>query len=319
MFLLEKIGIIGAGCYGTAIAQCFSRRAKEILLISRSKTVASAINELHMNPQAFPEITLAPNIICSDVFFRIQDCNVIFFALPVAAVLAVCKQIKEYEIKAPLILCSKGFDVENCQLQSDLVEEILDNSYAILSGPSFAHEIARWLSAGVNIASKNAELSRHISESLSSATFKIEVVDDYIGLQVAGALKNVLAIGCGVFSGLKLGGSAITKLIVDGLHEMADFAVAMGGKKETFFELGGIGDTILTCNSRQSRNVLFGEHLASGGHPDNWTGALAEGVFTAKAIPLFMQKYNLSLKIFPEIYRMIYERRNLSETISKTI
>ncbi|MDR2646472.1 MAG: NAD(P)H-dependent glycerol-3-phosphate dehydrogenase [Holosporaceae bacterium] len=317
MISLEKIGIVGAGCYGTAIAQCFSRKAKEILLVSDSKTTASSINKLHMNLSALPGIPLNSNISCTDIFSEIQSCSIVFFALPVSSVLLVCKQIREYEIKAPLVLCSKGFDVENGRLQSDTVEEILGNSYAVLSGPSFAHEIARGLPAGVNIAGKNMKLSRHIAECLSIPTFKIEAIDDYIGLQVAGALKNVLAIGCGVLSGLKFGNSAISKLIVDGLREMAELSNVLGGKKETVFELGGIGDVILTCTSQQSRNVLFGEHLATGGHLKNWTGALAEGISSAKAIPIFERNYNISMKIFSEIYKAIHESKNLCEVISQ--
>jgi glycerol-3-phosphate dehydrogenase (NAD(P)+) len=316
---LKKVGIVGAGCYGTAIAQCFSKKANEILLVSNLKAIASPINKLSMNLGALPGVSLSSNIVCTDIFPQIRGCYVIFLALPVSAVSAVCRQIKEHEIKAPVVLCSKGFDVENGRLQSDLFEEILDNDYAIFSGPSFAHEIARGLPAGVNVASKNTELSKCISESLSSPMFKIEVIDDYIGLQVAGALKNVLAIGCGIFSGLKLGNSAIAKLIVDGLREMSELAVALGGKLETFSALGGVGDTILTCTSRQSRNVLFGEHLAAGGCLDDWNGALAEGAFTSKAIPLFERSHNLSMKIFSGIYWIIHKKKNLSEAITEIL
>jgi glycerol-3-phosphate dehydrogenase (NAD(P)+) len=319
MTLLEKIGIIGAGCYGTAIAQCFSKKVEEVLLISNSKVIASSINELNMNSSALPGISLNQNISCTDVFARIHECCIVFLALPMSAVLSVCKQIKEYGIRVPVVLCSKGFDVENGRLQSDLFEEILSNDYAIFSGPSFAHEIASGLPAGVNVASPNMELSRCISESLSSATFKIEVIDDHIGLQVAGALKNVLAIGCGIFSGLKLGNSAIARLIVNGLGEMAELAVARGGKQETLSTLGGIGDTILTCTSRQSRNVLFGEHLAAGGHVSNWNGALAEGVLTAKAIPLFKRNYKCAMKIFAEIHQTIHEGKSVPEAVAQII
>ncbi|MDR0753713.1 MAG: NAD(P)H-dependent glycerol-3-phosphate dehydrogenase [Holosporaceae bacterium] len=319
MISLEKIGIVGAGCYGTAIAQCFSQNAKKILLISNSKTTASSINNLHMNLRAFPGILLSPNIECTDVFSEIQNCGVVFFALPMSKVLSVCRQIKKYGIKTPLVLCSKGFDAENGRLQSDAVEEILDNNFAVLSGPSFAHEIVQGLPAGVNIAGKDMKLSRCIAECLSTPMFKIEAIDDYIGLQVVGALKNVLAIGCGILSGLKFGGSAISRLIVDGLREMAELSNALGGKKETIFELGGIGDVILTCTSRQSRNVLFGEYLATGGNLKNWTGELAEGVSSAKAIPLFERSHNISMVIFSEIYQAIYKNKNLCEVISRII
>jgi glycerol-3-phosphate dehydrogenase (NAD(P)+) len=319
MFSFNKVGVIGAGSYGTALAQCFSKRAKEVLLVSDTKVITSNINTLHMNLKALCGASLNMNISCTDDFSEIRDGDIIFIAVPVSAVLLVCQQIKESRIRAPIVLCSKGFDIENARLQSDLFEEILDNDYAVLSGPSFASEIAQGLPAEVNIASKNHELSNRIAESLSSEMFKMEVIDDYIGLQVAGALKNVLAIGCGILSGLKLGNSAIAKLIVNGLQEMADLAVPLGGKKETFLRLGGIGDTVLTCTSRQSRNILFGEHLAAGGGVDNWHGPLAEGVFAAKVIPPLEKKHGVNLKIFSEIYRAIHEKKCIFEMVQEII
>ncbi|MDR2158219.1 MAG: NAD(P)-dependent glycerol-3-phosphate dehydrogenase [Holosporaceae bacterium] len=319
MFSFNKIGIIGAGSYGTAIAQCFSKKAEEVLLVSDVKVIAANINKLHMNLKALCGASLSVNVACTNNFSEVNDSDIIFIAVPMAAVSLVCRQIKESRIKTPIVLCSKGFDIENARLQSDLFEEILDNDYAVLSGPSFASEIAQGLPAEVNIASKNNELSNRVALSLSSEMFKMEVIDDYIGLQVAGALKNVLAIGCGILSGLKLGNSAIAKLIVNGLHEMAQLAVSLGGKKETFSKLGGIGDTVLTCTSRQSRNILFGEHLAGGGSIDNWNGPLAEGVFAAKIIPIFEQKYDISLKILSEIHRVVYQKKCIFEMISEII
>jgi glycerol-3-phosphate dehydrogenase (NAD(P)+) len=149
--------------------------------------------------------------------------------------------------------------------------------------------------------------------------FKIEPLDDYIGLQVAGALKNVLAIGCGIFSGLKFGNSAIAKLMVNGLREIAELSVALGGQKDTVYELGGIGDAILTCTSRQSRNIVFGEYLATGGTLDNWSGSLAEGISAAATIPLLEQNNNVRLPIFSQIHKIIHGRKNIFEAAREII
>ncbi|MDR0632502.1 MAG: NAD(P)H-dependent glycerol-3-phosphate dehydrogenase [Holosporaceae bacterium] len=315
MTFLKKIGIVGAGNYGTAIAQCFSEKAEEVFLISEEETTSTDINQSHANPQYLPGIRLNDNISCSSTFSQIQNCDIIFLAVPTSVVLSICRQIKDFGISVPIVLCSKGFDVENGRLQSDLFEEILNNDYAIFSGPSFANEIAQGLPAGVNIAGKNFELSRNISKSLSTTTFKIEAINDYIGLQVAGALKNVLAIGCGILSGLKLGDNATAQLITNGIKEMAELAAALGGEEKTFFELGGVGDVILTCSSKRSRNILFGEHLAAGGNLENWKGALAEGAFAVEAIPLFREKYDLILKIFSRIHQIIHGKKPASEII----
>jgi glycerol-3-phosphate dehydrogenase (NAD(P)+) len=231
----------------------------------------------------------------------------------------VFQQIKQQEVTVPIVLCSKGFCIENGSLQSTVLEEILDNDYAIFSGPSFAHEIAKGLPAGVNIASKNHKLSAKIAEDLSSRMFSIEPIEDYIGLQVAGALKNVLAIGCGIFLGLNFGNSAIAKLMVDGLREISELAVALGGQQNTIYNLGGIGDTILTCTSRQSRNILFGEHLAVGGTLGNWKGPLAEGVSAASVIPMLEQNNNIKLRIFSQIHKIIHEKKNVLKAIIQIV
>ncbi|MDR1333777.1 MAG: NAD(P)H-dependent glycerol-3-phosphate dehydrogenase, partial [Holosporaceae bacterium] len=311
MISFEKVGVIGAGSYGTAIAQCFSRKAKEVLLVSDNEDVSVLINELHMNPNFIPGVLLSENISCTCSFSQIKNSDIIFVAVPVSAIVSVFQQIKQRGITVPIVLCSKGFCIENGSLQSTVFEEILDNEYAIFSGPSFAHEISRGLPAGVNIAGKNYELSVRVAECLASKMFHIEPINDHIGLQVAGALKNVLAIGCGIFLKLNFGNSAVAKLMVDGLREMSELAVALGGQQSTIYGLGGIGDAILTCTSRQSRNILFGEHLASGGTIDNWCGPLAEGVFAASVIPMLEQNHDINLKIFSQIHKIIHEKKNV--------
>jgi len=316
MKLFRKIGIIGAGCYGTAIAQCFSLKAERVILISDSATTATSINKLHMNIKSLPGVGLSSNLECTTDFSVIRGCDIIFIVVPVMAVESVCRQLQDYKIDKPIVLCSKGFDVQNGQLQSSLAKSILPNDIAVFSGPSFAKEIAQGLPAGVNIASENFELAECIAKSLSSEVFSIVPIEDFAGLQIAGAMKNILAVGCGILSGLNMGNSAIAQLIVKGLHEMTEIAAAFGGKKETFFELGGIGDIILTCTSKQSRNVLFGEYLAQGGKLKNWNGSLVEGAFAAQIIPIFAQKLGVAIPIFSEIYKVIYEDKCAQDMIS---
>ncbi|MDR1551231.1 MAG: NAD(P)H-dependent glycerol-3-phosphate dehydrogenase [Holosporaceae bacterium] len=306
MVLFEKVGIVGSGNYGTAIAQCFSRKAHEVLLLSDANETVQLINELHINPKSLPGVLLNSNVRCTGAFEQLSDCEVIFLAVPAASVASVCRQIINSRISVPIVLCSKGFDGENGRLLSELVEEILTNDYAIFSGPSFASEIAPGLPAGVNIASKNSELALRISSSLSSEMFKIKMLDDHIGLQVAGALKNVLAIGCGIFYGLKLGNSAVAQLITEGLREISALSVALGGNRETILELGGVGDVVLTCTSRQSRNVLFGENLAGAVSEHGRTDRLAEGSFSAKSIPALSRRTNMPIQLFSAIYRIIH-------------
>ena len=304
----KKIGFIGAGCYGTAIAQSMSVRAEKIMLITDSQTINDDINSRHVS-SVLGNAKLSENISCAiNDYSAIKDCEVLFITVPVGAVVTVCNLIKENAIKSPVILCSKGVDTENARLISEVVEEIIDNDLFVFSGPSFAIEVVQGLPFGVNLAGKDTQLACKIAEKLSSEACTVKPITDYIGLQIAGAFKNILAIGCGMKRGLHLGNNAIAKFIVDGVAEMVQLATKMGGQKDTFSELGGIGDIILTCTSEQSRNERFGEHLAAGGTLSNWEGPLAEGAFAAKGIPVFANKYDVQFNVFDEIYKAIYRK-----------
>jgi glycerol-3-phosphate dehydrogenase (NAD(P)+) len=303
----DKIGIIGAGSYGTSIAQRVSCISSSVLLVSDMKDIADSINIDHVNRPMLDGVRLSDNISCSTSILTVKDCDIIFVAVPAGGLDVVCHQVEENKLEQPLLLCSKGVDGENARLLSDLAASILTNELMIFSGPSFAYEMASGSPVGINVAGKNHRRSIEIAKNLSHDSFEIKAIGDYIGLQIAGAFKNILAIGCGILSALDGGGNVVAKFIVKGVQEMIDLAIAMGGQKDTFLEFGGIGDTLLTCTSSKSRNVLLGNHLAAGGSLDNWQGSLAEGVLAAKAIPLFQKKYAAELKLFRKIYGILYE------------
>ena len=307
---MDEIGIIGAGSYGTAIAQCFSSNLKKIIMISDLIEVSDSINRQHVNSRFCPYVMLNQNIECFVNINSLKKSELIFLAVPSEAIKEVCEEIVDKGLKAPLIICSKGVDIEKGRLLSQLVQEICkDNKVAVLSGPSFANEISKGMKAAVNIASDDKKLATKIAKSLSSVSFKLETVGDPIGLQIAGAFKNMLAVGCGIYRGLGYGESTVSMIMVDAIKEMSNLAVKMGGKRETFLEYGGIGDIILTCNSMQSRNVLFGKYIASGGMTKNWQGPLAEGARSVKAIPLFEKSYEIELSIFHDIFERVYPKK----------
>lgn len=315
----NKIGIIGAGSYGTALAQCFFEKAKCIQLISSSEEVAYEINNNHVNPRSLPGVNLERNVCCSTNFASAATANLLFVVVPTTAIEKTAKNIKQHKIEVPIIMCSKGMDIERGRLLSDSVFEILQNEIVFLSGPSFASEIGQHLPAGVNISGKNQNLLDAISQKLSSDTFKLHAISDFIGLQIAGAFKNVLAIGCGILLGASKGNSAISYLIVQGIKDIEKIIEAFGGKKETLVELCGLGDVILTSTSTKSRNVLFGIHLAKGGNLKNWHSVLVEGAIAAKIIPMLSIKYSIKLNVFNEIYKIIYDHQPLEDTIKNFI
>lgn len=304
-FVYKKIAFVGAGCYGTAIAQSFSKNVGQICLISDSQEIIDSINQDHVS-KVLGNAPLNSNISCSGDYSSIKDAELIFITVPVNAVSTVCKQIKQNGINAPVVLCSKGVDVENSRLISEMVEEVLPNDLLVFSGPSFANEVVRGLPFGVNISGKNLDLAGEVAKNFSSDVCRIEAIDDYIGIQVCGAFKNILAIGCGMKRGAALGNNAVVLFLVQGMKEIGELIVAMGGNIDTLMALGGLGDIVLTCTGEQSRNGRFGEFLAKGGTLKGWEGALAEGVFAAKAIPGFSRKYGVKFEVFNEVYEAIY-------------
>jgi glycerol-3-phosphate dehydrogenase (NAD(P)+) len=316
MSIFNRIGIVGAGSYGTAIGQCFSKRVEDVLLISNLKVSLDELNQLLQKVTSIPECRLNANIDCTNDFSRACGCDVIFIATPASAVVDVCHEIRRYEVDTPVIICSKGFDAENGRLLGAIIEEMLENPFLVFSGPSFAGEIAGGLPAAVNIAGKDRRLSQNVAASLSSKFFRIKPIDDYIGLQVAGAMKNALAVGCGILSGLNLGESAVAQFIVDGFHEMMELAVALGGRRESFFELGGLGDVVLTCTSCRSRNITLGKHLAADGNLKDCADCLAEGAFTIKAIPIIEEKNRLKLPLFSALYSIVYGSMDLQKFVA---
>lgn len=304
---LKKIAVMGGGCYGTALAQCFSNVSEVVKIVEKNPKITESINEQNENRISLPNIKLNSNISCTDN--DVLDAELILIAVPVNFIKEVCTQIKNWGITAPIISCSKGFDLQKNQLISDLLEENLNNEIFALSGPSFAAEIAKGFPAKVNLAGKNFDLCQKIADTLSSENFRVEPIRDYIGLQIAGGLKNVLAIGCGILYQKNLGQSAISRFIVQGIQEMISLAEAMGGDVSTFTKIGALGDVILTCTSLQSRNMSFGKFLAEGGKLENWNGALAEGVFASQFLP------KIPLKTFQKIRDVIYGKIGVEEFI----
>lgn len=309
----RKIAIVGAGCYGTAIAQCLSKKVNDVILLSDTADICDSINKKHAHPM-LDNAVLRENISCTLDYHDILDAELIFIAVPVSAVCSVCSIIKKNHISVPVVLCSKGIDLEKSQLLSFSVKEIISNDIVIFSGPSFAIEIVLDKTAGVNVSGENLKLCKEIAKNLTSNTFTITAIKDYIGLQVAGSFKNILAVGCGIMDEMQCGKSAISKLIVAGINEMIELTRELGGKKATFLELGAIGDIILTCTSDKSRNVMFGRHVAyDSNNIENWKGSLAEGAFSAKVIPIFEEKYEVPLPVFHWIHDCVY-KKNIKKT-----
>lgn len=313
----NNIGMIGAGCYGTALAQCFAHSMpNKLLLVSDIPAIANEINEEHTHEKALPGVRLDHKISATSNIGELADCDIIFIAVPVEALPIVCDDIFRHKFPQPLVLCSKGLDPNSGNLLSNMFGQYLKNQIVILSGASFAREIAQGLPACVNVASSDYKLACDIAQELSAGCLHIKALKDPIGMQISGAFKNVLAIGCGVLIGAKCGASTIAYFIVQGLKEMISLSKAFGGTEEVFWESCGIGDILLTCTGSQSRNISFGKHLVIGGRRSNWYGELVEGIATAKWVKPLEEKFGLQLPLFHSIYRVVHEDASIQDIVN---
>ena len=321
---MKGICIIGAGTYGCALAQVFSNKY-DVYLVSRNPATAKSVNECHVHPSCLCGISLSRKIKCLSDYEEINRFNTILICTPVSAIRSVCQTLKTANLSEnkKIILCSKGVEIGTGLFTSEIAKEILDNEIFVLSGPSFAHEIASNLPSCVSLAGKNLNVTKELSQELSTEKFLITPNDDLLGTQVCGAFKNVLAVMCGVVYGLSLGESAVSFLISKSLTEIRKMIDAVGGKSSTILEVCGIGDIILTCTNEASRNVSFGKFIArrwttsadnSEGAIEAWTGDLAEGALTAKTIPEFVRK-GVDLPIFMNAYNIIYNRANPNQLL----
>ena len=299
--------IIGAGAYGTALAQVFSKNLS-IDLICRNIDVMHSINEYHINPKCFPELQLRQNIKCSQNYENCNNADIICIVTPVSAIRCVCNELIKNKIneRIPIILCSKGIELETGYFPTDIAYSTgLKNNLFVLFGPSFAHEIIRDTYAGVSLSGKNENILYELGSSISTNTFEVVCNKDIIGTQICGAMKNVLAIACGKIIGSGGGQSTLALTITKALKEISNLITCAGGSKETAYDLCGIGDMILTCTNTNSRNVKFGMFLATGGSLASWGGELVEGAFTARTIPTLEQKF-CEMPLLKSVYNEIY-------------
>ncbi len=260
---MEKIGVIGGGAWGTALAQMAASNGEGVLLWAREGEFVRAINDQCANPLFLPNVSLSRKIRATSRLDDLADCDAI---LVVAPAQHVRETLGSASIGfAPLILCAKGIEAGTKKLMSEVAAEVYPGApIAVLSGPTFAHEVAAGLPAAVTLACEDAELGQSIAERLARPHFRPYLSDDVVGAEIGGAVKNVLAIACGVVEGKRLGQNARAALISRGFAEMTRFGLARGARAETLAGLSGLGDLVLTCSSTSSRNFSLGKGLGEG-------------------------------------------------------
>lgn len=292
----SPIGVIGAGAWGTALAQVWARHGTRVILWARQAEEAQRINSAHV-ARHLPEVTLDAAITATSDMADLAPCTTVVYALP-AQVLRPHLTAYPPLPHQVLVIAAKGIERESGKLLSAVVHEVApDTRVAILSGPNFAREVAVGLPAASTIACADQAVLQALQAQLSTRNFRLYPSFDLIGAQCGGALKNVIAIACGIVDGLKLGDNARAALITRGLAEVARLTTALGGTRETLMGLCGMGDLILSCTSAQSRNYRFGLALADGAPHDLTTTTTVEGVPTAQAAVEMVGVHHLEMPI----------------------
>lgn len=316
----NTVSVIGAGAWGTAIAQTIAAQGRTVTLWARHAEIADTINTKHMNEKYLNGITLSPMISVTNDLGEALKSKYIFMVTPAQSMRFVLANMAPHIRKDhALILCSKGIEMETCLMMSEVVHFTLpETSVAIMSGPNFAHDIARGKPAATTLACSDLTLGESIQQTVASPHFRPYLSDDIIGTQISGALKNVIAIACGICRGLDMGESARASLVTRGLAEITRLGVAMGAKTETFMGLSGVGDMMLTCSSEQSRNFSLGYALGQRQSLKdvlNTRETVTEGVHTAKSAVKLAKKHCVDLPICTAIHKFLNEGHTLDEAL----
>jgi glycerol-3-phosphate dehydrogenase (NAD(P)+) len=315
------LAVIGGGAWGTALAIVACRAGAIPVLWARDPDVASSINERHENPIFLPDVGLDPEITATtDLDAAMVGAEAALLAVPAQFLRAVIERLGPYlRPGIPILQCAKGIETGSLKTMSEVAREIIPSTpSAVLSGPTFAAEVARDLPTAVTIASRDASLGRSFMVALGSGRFRPYLSDDPIGAEIGGAVKNVLAIACGVVCGRGLGDNARAALITRGLAEMVRLGLAKGARAETFRGLSGLGDLVLTCNAAQSRNYALGLALGRGESPSSvlqGRRSVVEGVATSAAVTRLAARLTIEMPISTMVDALLHRDASIDVVI----
>ena len=321
---MDKIGIIGAGAWGTALAATARRAGRAVVLWAHEPEVAAAIAATGRNDSYLPGIALDPGIETTTDLARATDADAVLLVTPAQHLGAVCAAAAaHWRAGVPAVICAKGIEQGSGRMMSEVVEATLPQApLAVLSGPTFAIEVARGLPTAVTLAATDRNLGARLVEALGTATFRPYLSTDVVGAEIGGAVKNVLAIACGIVEGKGYGDNARAALITRGLAELARLAAARGGRPETAMGLSGLGDLILTASSVQSRNYSLGLALGQGrALADILAGrrAVTEGVWSAGAVVAMADRLGVEMPIAAAVDAVLNRALPLDEAIARLL
>ena len=321
---LKKVAVLGGGSFGTVLANLAASNGNQVSLWVRDADQALRINSEGANTSYHPELRLSNNIKASDNLEEVMhEASIIFIATPSLIFDQIIKRISNFLIEEAFIIsCTKGILDKPFRTLSDILSDELKNKVGVLSGPNLAKEIADKKIAGTVIASSDDKVIATVKGILSSEHFKIYSSNDIQGVELAGALKNIYAIICGMAESLKVGENALGLILTRSMAEMSRFAVAKGANPITFLGLAGMGDLVATCTSKLSRNYQLGFNLGQDMSLDNAkkeVGQVAEGLRTLSVIKNESERLKINMPLVESLYNIIYEDSNPHELINDLI
>lgn len=317
--MINTIGVIGGGAWGTALSAVIARAGYSVVLWAREVEVRNSITNTHENVQFLPGISLSEKINTTNDPRMFNNADLIFVAIPAQHLRSILEQfLGHLKRDSTIVICTKGIEIETGALMSEILHEHNLEKIAVLSGPTFAYEVALGQPSAVTLACANRALGKDIINVIGGPTFRPYLSEDIIGVQIGGALKNVMAIAAGVAIGRGLGENARSAIITRGFAEMVKLAVVKGAKFETLAGLSGLGDLTLTCSSKQSRNFSLGVALGEGKELNKYINdriSVAEGVTSTSAICILGRNKGVELPIAEALERVLYKGANIGDTI----
>jgi glycerol-3-phosphate dehydrogenase (NAD(P)+) len=312
-----KLGVVGGGAWGTALAQVAATGERETLLWALEPEVVEAVNARHENPVYLPGIPLDPAIRATSDLADLEQCDAWLMVTPAQHMRSVLERAGGSN--RPLILCSKGIEEGSGELLHRVAKQACPGApVGVLSGPTFAHEVAKGLPTAVTLAAEDDGLAKQLRDRIAQPTFRVYLTDDVAGAEIGGAVKNVLAIACGVVEGKGLGQNARAALIGRGFAEMTRFGMALGAKRETLAGLSGLGDLVLTCSSTSSRNYSLGKGIGEGRPAAELMTnrkTVAEGAFTAPVLAKLARDKGIDMPIVAAVDALISGRASVDQVL----
>ena len=305
--LMKKVGVIGGGSLGTALAQILSQNVEEVCLHLRREELADTINKTGFNNEYYPNTKLNENIMATVDFNDLKDCEIVFLSVPSSALRETLESLKDFiDESTILVSTAKGIEYPSLKTMGNLIEEYFNDEYVSLSGPNFASEMVLNLETVSNIASKNKDNARKVKEALTTPQFKVKIIDDVAGLEICGVIKNINAIANGICKGMNINENARYALLTKGFEETQKIVEAIGGDPSTVKEYCGFGDLVLTSTSNESRNhtlgMLYGQRIIVD---EDASGIVVEGKKSIKAIRDICEKTDTESIVVDFVYDVV--------------